>query len=71
MINSARAETDARSARGVDGIAGESNSDFGDDREGEKMGVSSDVDAEADVSGYDDVDDLEVRRGRGRKRDSI
>lgn len=64
MINSARAETDARSARGgEEAIAGESTSDFGDDRE--KRGASSD----ADASGYDDV--FELRTSRGRKRDSI
>ncbi|KUJ19356.1 uncharacterized protein LY89DRAFT_731756 [Mollisia scopiformis] len=59
MINSARAETDARSARGGQG---ESTSDFGDERE--KRGVSSDGDA----SGYDDEFELRSRRA---KRDSI
>jgi hypothetical protein len=67
MINSARAETDARSARsGEGGLLGESACDFGDDRE--KRGVSSD----GDGSGYDDEFELRARRAlEGRKRDSI
>lgn len=61
MINSARAETDARSARGGQ----ESTSDFGDERE--KRGVSSDGDAS-----YDDEYELRSRRAmETRKRGSI
>lgn len=67
MINSARAETDARSARSAEGgLAGESASEFGDGRE--KRGVSSD----GDGSGFDDDFELRTRRAmHGRNRDSI
>lgn len=62
MINSARAETDARSARGAEGaLQGESTSDFGDDRE---------KNSDGEGCGYDD-DYLSRRALDSRKRDSI
>ncbi|CZR61271.1 uncharacterized protein PAC_11167 [Phialocephala subalpina] len=62
MINSARAETDARSARGAEGtVPGESTSDFGDDRE---------KNSDGEGSGYED-DFLARRKLDSRKRDSI
>lgn len=58
MINSARAETDARSARSADGaVTGGNVSDFGDKSRQKKI---SDSDGEG--SGYEDELDLR-RRG--------
>jgi hypothetical protein len=53
MINNARAESDARSARSAEGaLQGESVSDYGD--EAEKRSSVPLGDSEGETSGYDD-----------------
>jgi hypothetical protein len=70
MINNARAESDARSARSGDVVQGESTSDYGDD--GEKRSSVPLGDSEGEAS-YDDEYDLRSRRAMQSmgKRESI
>jgi hypothetical protein len=62
MINSARAESDARSARSAERVLqGESMSDYGEERE--KRSSMPLGDSEGEASGYDDeFDGLRSRR---------
>ncbi|KAE9367739.1 hypothetical protein N431DRAFT_296858, partial [Stipitochalara longipes BDJ] len=59
MINNARAESDARSARGSDVLPEEATSDYGDERE--KRSSVPLVDSEGEAS-YDDEYDVRSRR---------
>ena len=71
MINNARAESDARSARAGDGILhGESASDYGDEREKRSSVPLGDSEGEAS---YDDDYHLRSRRAMHSiaKRESI
>jgi hypothetical protein len=69
MINNARTESDAKSAREVDGnVLGESASDYGDDKRNGPLGESE------EESGYDDeYDGLRSRHALQRilKRGSL
>jgi hypothetical protein len=69
MINNARAESDARSARSGD-VLGEATSDYGDDKE--KRGSVPPGDSEGEAS-YDEDYDLKARRAMQRMatRESI
>ncbi len=70
MINNARAESDARSARSGDLLHGESKSDYGDEREKRSSVPLGDSEGEAS---YDDDYDLRSRRAMQTiaKRESI
>ena len=70
MINNARAESDARSARIGDVLHGESMSDYGDEREKRSSVPLGDSEGEAS---YDDEYDLRTRRATQSmgKRESI
>ena len=71
MINNARAESDARTARGGEGtLRGESTSDYGDERE--KRSSVPLGDSEGEGSGYEDeFEGLRARRRVQPKRGSI
>jgi hypothetical protein len=73
MINNARAESDARSARSAESaLQGESVSDYGDEREKRSSVPLGDSDGEA--SGYDDeFDGLRSQKSMQNmaKRESI
>jgi hypothetical protein len=70
MINNARVESDARSARSGDILHGESTSDYGDEREKRSSVPLGDSEGEAS---YDDDYDLRSRRAMQNmaKRGSI
>ena len=75
MINNARAESDARTARGGGGVGegavhGESASDYGDEREKRSSVPLGDSEVEGSIS-EDDFEGLRARHGAQPKRESI
>lgn len=70
MINNARAESDARTARSGDALHGDTTSDYGDEREKRSSVPLADSEEEAN---YDDDYDIRSRRVMQtmRQRESI